>query len=188
MASLLRGYNRLSLRRPLLTGMVSAAFLFGAGDVLAQQGVERKGLAAHDYIRTARLTLYGGLVFAPIISRWYRLLERLPPSLTKSPRFTVLLKVSLDQFVLTPGIVAVFFTSMALMEGQGGEEVRRRLAEAWAPTLVRNWGVFIPTQLVNFSVVPLHHRLLVVNVVSLFWNTYLSYANSLAQQDEPVKA
>ncbi|KZO95523.1 hypothetical protein CALVIDRAFT_537900 [Calocera viscosa TUFC12733] len=188
MASFLGRYNALSLRRPMLTGMVSAAVLFGAGDVLAQQGVERRGLGKHDYIRTLRLSLYGGLIFAPIITRWYRLLERLPPSVTLTPRLGVMLKVGLDQFILTPGIIAVFYTSMALMEGEGGEEVKRRLGEAWAPTLVRNWGVFIPTQLVNFSVVPLHHRLLVVNVVSLFWNTYLSYANAQAQKDEPVRA
>jgi len=31
---------------------------------------------------------------------------------------------------------------------------------------------------VNFKVVPLEHRVLVVNVVSLGWNCYLSYLNS----------
>ncbi|EJU04360.1 hypothetical protein DACRYDRAFT_20915 [Dacryopinax primogenitus] len=188
MASILRRYNSLAIRRPLLTGVVSAALLFGAGDVLAQQGVEKRGLARHDYIRTARLTAYGGLIFAPIICGWYGILERLPKAVITSPRFGVLLKVGLDQFVFTPGLIAVFFTSMTLMEGKGSEEVGRRLHGAWAPTLVRNWGVFIPTQLVNFSVVPLQHRLLVVNVVNLFWNTYLSYANSQATKEETVKA
>lgn len=36
-----------SMRRPYATGMASAAFLFGTGDVLAQQGIEKRG-ADHD--------------------------------------------------------------------------------------------------------------------------------------------
>jgi len=178
MANVLRLYNAISVRRPMLTGMASAAFLFGAGDVLAQQGIEKKG-AQHDYIRTARLTIYGGCIFAPIVTRWYRLIERVP---IRSGRARVFAKVGLDQFLLTPGLVSLFFTSMTFMEGKGLDEVQRRIELAWLPTLIRNWGVFIPTQIVNFSIVPLHHRLLVVNVVSLFWNTYLSWINAQTEQ------
>ena len=34
--------------------------LFGSGDVLAQQVVDRKGLEKHDFARTGRMALYGG--------------------------------------------------------------------------------------------------------------------------------
>ena len=34
--------------------------LFGSGDVLAQQAVDRKGLEKHDFARTWRMALYGG--------------------------------------------------------------------------------------------------------------------------------
>jgi hypothetical protein len=34
--------------------------LFGAGDVLAQQAVDKKGFDKHDYARTGRMVLYGG--------------------------------------------------------------------------------------------------------------------------------
>jgi hypothetical protein len=34
--------------------------LFGTGDVLAQQAVDRRGLEKHDFGRTGRMTLYGG--------------------------------------------------------------------------------------------------------------------------------
>jgi hypothetical protein len=34
--------------------------LFGAGDVLAQQAVEKRGLSQHDPWRTGRMVLYGG--------------------------------------------------------------------------------------------------------------------------------
>jgi len=39
-------------------------------------------------------------------------------------------------------------------------------------------------QLVNFSMVPLNHQVLVVNSVALGWNCYLSYLNSQGGKGE----
>lgn len=55
------------------------------------------------------------------------------------------------------------------MEGKSWAEAKERVVTSWEPTLYKNWGVFIPVQLANFSIVPPHLRLLLVNVVSLFW-------------------
>ncbi|KAJ2914847.1 hypothetical protein MD484_g5566, partial [Candolleomyces efflorescens] len=132
MASLLRSYNSALLRRPMLVQCITAAVMFGAGDVIAQQAVEGKGMK-HD--------------------------------------------IYLDQAVLTPAGVLFFYASMSTLEGKW-EKAYERIEEAYVPTLVRNWLVFIPTQIVNFSVVPPHLRMVTVGVVSLFWNTYLSVANA----------
>ena len=77
---------------------------------------------------------------------------------------------------------------MTFLEGEGMGEASRRLQDAYVPTLIRNWfvncikvsspsllvewyrGVFIPTQIINFAVVPHHLRFLVVSTVSLFWS------------------
>ncbi|PIL26687.1 hypothetical protein GSI_11214 [Ganoderma sinense ZZ0214-1] len=90
-------------------------------------------------------------------------------------------KVYLDQFVFTPGVVALFFGSMTLLEGKSINDARERISEAYVPTLVRNWGVFIPTQIVNFAVVPTHLRFVTIGIVSLFWNAYLSSVNAKKQ-------
>ena len=48
--------------------------------------------------------------------------------------------------------------------------------QAYIPTIIRNWGVYIPTQLINFSIVPPHLRFVTVSIVSLFWSAfYLKY-------------
>jgi len=176
MASILRAYNSALARRPRTIQMTSAAVLFGAGDILAQQGVEKRGLKNHDLMRTIRLSFYGGCIFAPILMPWFRTLERIN---LKSRVLTTVARVGADQFIAAPCLVGLFFTAMPILEGKP-HEIKERLATKWQPTLLKNWMVFIPTQAINMSIVPPPLRLLVVNVVSLFWNTYLSWANSAA--------
>ncbi|KXN90232.1 Protein SYM1 [Leucoagaricus sp. SymC.cos] len=182
MASLLRSYNAALIRRPLLTQCVTAAVLFGTGDVIAQQLVEKKG-GQHDLHRTARLTVYGAFFFGPPMTAWYSLLNRLKFA---SPTRGLIYRVWLDQGLLTPVAVAYFYGSMSLLEGKVHEAVPR-IQAAYVPTIIRNWAVYIPTQIINFSIVPPHLRLVTVCGVSLFWNTYLSVANAQHQKQLAVE-
>ncbi|KAF8175136.1 hypothetical protein BJ912DRAFT_885137 [Pholiota molesta] len=173
MAHLLRAYNAALIRRPMVTQSVTAAVLFGAGDIVAQQAIEGKG-KNHDFFRTARLTFYGGALFGPAMTTWYAFLNRVKfPSPTKA----LIYRVWLDQALLTPVAVGFFYSSMSVLEGKP-EEAVERVQAAYVPTLIRNWGVFIPTQIINFSLTPPHLRFVVVSIVSLFWNTYLSASNA----------
>ncbi|KZT24302.1 hypothetical protein NEOLEDRAFT_1094514 [Neolentinus lepideus HHB14362 ss-1] len=180
MASLLRAYNTLLIRRPMIAQCGTAAVLFGAGDVLAQQAIEKKG-KDHDWIRTARLSFYGGALFGPVITKWYQFLNKLQFA---TPTRGIIYKVWLDQAVLSPVIVAYFFGSMTLLEGKPLSDAGERLSTAYVPTLIRNWGVFVPAQAINFAVIPPHMRFVFVSVVSLFWNTYLSAVNAQQQSLE----
>ncbi|KAI9058598.1 hypothetical protein FKP32DRAFT_1635344, partial [Trametes sanguinea] len=165
MAGLLQAFNASLIRRPMVTQCVTSAVLFGSGDIVAQQVFEKKGLANHDFMRTARLAFYGGAIFGPILTKWLQFLERLKFS---SPTKGVVYRVYLDQGVFTPMVVGMFFGSLTLLEGKGPFAAKERIKEAYVPTLIRNWGVFIPTQIVNFAVVPPHLRFVTVGVVSLF--------------------
>ncbi|CAL1704231.1 unnamed protein product [Somion occarium] len=145
----------------MVTQCATSFTLFAAGDVIAQQLIERKGLEKHDFARTARLGFYGGALFGPLVTKWFQLLNKLQFS---SPTKAVAYRVYLDQFLFTPGIVAFFFGSMTLLEGRGFSEATERIREAYVPTLIRNWGVFIPTQVINFAVVPHHLRFVVIRI------------------------
>ena len=48
-----------------------------------------------------------------------------------------------------------------------GEDPRQRLEGTYVQALQKNWMVWPAVQAVNFKFVPLEHRVLVVNVVSL---------------------
>ncbi|KAF8637263.1 hypothetical protein AX17_002943 [Amanita inopinata Kibby_2008] len=161
----------------MLVNCASAAVLFGTGDVIAQQLIEKRG-SNHDLARTARLTFYGGALFGPCMTVWYGFLNRIKFA---TPSRAVVYRVWLDQAILTPVAVAFFFGSMSVLEGKSHEAVDR-IQKAYVPTLIRNWGVYIPTQIINFSIVPPHFRFVTVSVVGLFWNTYLSAENARQQR------
>jgi len=123
-------------------------------------------------------------MFAPIVTKWYQFLNRLQ---FKTPTKAVIYRVYLDQTLFSPVAVALFFGSMSVLEGKGLGEGANRISHAYIPTLLRNWAVYIPTQIINFSVIPPHLRFVFVSVVSLFWNTYLSAVNAREQQLENVE-
>ncbi|PWN40657.1 hypothetical protein IE81DRAFT_213736 [Ceraceosorus guamensis] len=149
----------------------SASVLFATGDTIAQQFVEKKG-KNHDLIRTGRLAVYGGVIFAPIMSTWMgKILERVK---FQNKAATLGTKVLLDQVIMSPLIISIFFTATNFLEGKPFSAAQEKLKTSWLPTYKAAVGVWAPVQAINFSIVPPHLRLLFVNVVSVGWNTFLS--------------
>jgi len=74
-----------------------------------------------------------------------------------------------------PTNLFIFLNSMALMEGS---DPKKKIESTYGQALTKNWMVWPAVQAVNFKYVPLEHRVLVVNVVSLgkwficFYNLY----------------
>ncbi|KAI5196421.1 putative integral membrane protein, Mpv17/PMP22 family [Aureobasidium subglaciale] len=168
------GYGTKLAQRPMLTQSVTTAVLFATGDTMAQQGVEKVGLKNHDLARSGRMALYGGAVFGPLATTWFGFLQR-RVRIPSSPNMEILARVGLDQAILAPTNLFVFLSSMAIMEGS---DPSKKIESTYWNALSKNWMLWPFVQAVNFKFVPLHHRVLVVNVVSLGWNCYLSYLNS----------
>lgn len=93
----------------------------------------------------------------------------------KSANGTMLARVALDQCVFAPVFIGVFLSSMATLEGN---PVREKLDKNYTTALTSNYMLWPFAQAINFKVVPLEHRVLFVNVISIGWNCYLSYLNS----------
>ncbi|KAF2839294.1 hypothetical protein M501DRAFT_1003870 [Patellaria atrata CBS 101060] len=168
-----RWYQLQLKTRPLLTQSISTAILFGTGDVMAQQGVEKVGIKKHNYARTGRMALYGGAIFGPAATTWYSILQRTINLRTHN--LTIAARVLADQTIFASTNLLVFLSSMAVMEGS---DPKAKLQSSYLEALKKNWMVWPWVQGVNFKLVPLEHRVLVVNFVSLGWNCYLSYLNS----------
>ena len=99
--ALLRAYNRVLNSRPLITQMISAGVIGASGDVICQFAVDRVELARYDYVRTLRFFLLPTFYIAPVLSTWFKVLERIPGSKLIAP----LKKVAVDQvlsFIICP--------------------------------------------------------------------------------------
>ncbi|KAI0384114.1 hypothetical protein F5Y04DRAFT_278113 [Hypomontagnella monticulosa] len=170
---MLRWYQRKLASRPLITQAVTTAVLFAVGDVTAQQVVEKKGIEKHEFARTGRMFLYGGAVFGPAATTWYGILQR--SIVLRNKKAEMLARVAADQLLFAPTFIGVFLSSMAVMEGGSPQE---KLNKSYWPALQTNYLIWPFVQMANFTLVPLEHRVLVVNIVSIGWNCYLSMVNS----------
>ena len=174
---------------------------------MAQQAVEKVGVDKHNFARTGRMALYGGgmsiaafllyqtlmsyhpAVFGPAATTWFKFLQQRINF--RSQNATIAARVLTDQTVFASTNLFCFLSSMAIMEGTSPKD---KLDSAYWTALQKNWMLWPFVQAINFKFVPLDHRVLVVNVVSLGmfarafsrdlthknpgWNCYLSYINS----------
>ncbi|KAJ3949194.1 Protein required for ethanol metabolism [Colletotrichum fioriniae] len=159
--------------RPLLTQSITTAILFATGDITAQQLVDKRGLEKHEWARTGRMALYGGVIFGPVATTWFKFLQN--NIVLKNKNAEMLARVAADQGVFAPVMISVFLSSMATLEGGS---IKEKLDKNYKTALTSNYMLWPFVQVVNFKFVPLHHRVLFVNVISIGWNSYLSFLNS----------
>lgn len=114
-------------------------------------------------------------VLTPAIGTFYKHLEHAAEVFELTTTSRVLLSVGIDQGVMGPLIIATAFAWMGFVgQSQSGLHVRQKIQSSLWPTLKTGWLVWVPTQLINFGIVPLDQRVIVVNVVALFWNAFLA--------------
>lgn len=192
MSKILGVYEGLLKRHPKKTNAIMTGTLFGVGDVIAQLGFPQKGADnKYNFARTARSVIYGSMIFSFIGDKWFKFLSQKValPNRPNGHWTNTLFRVGVDQATFAPTSIPFYFGCLTLMEGRSLEDAKKKINDRWWETLRANWAVWPAFQCFNFTFVPLQHRLLAVNAVAIFWNTYLSYKNSLAtspQDKTPV--
>jgi len=181
--SWVEAYTKRLETHPLSTKAISSGFLVGLGDGLTQIFIEPD--RDFDFRRIGSMTFLGTFLLAPTLHMWYGSLGSIvarfiPPTVGRFGDAGgikgVLAKLCLDQFAFAPVFVGVFISAIMTLEGRMSE-IGTVLANDWSKTVCVNWLVWIPSQIVMFSVVPLHLQVLWANGVGLIWNCYLSYAS-----------
>lgn len=157
-----------------LTPDLFAGALLGAGDFIAQQYVEKVPLREHDVVRTARMAAIGTVVIGPIFHVWYSTLDK--RFVHKSPG-NAMRKMTVDQSILAPVFLVLFYGAVGIVERRTIKQISDKIYEEFYPNMVVNYKVWPAVQFLNFYLFPAHLRVLVVNVVSLFWNTYLAWTS-----------
>ncbi|KAI8138425.1 hypothetical protein BJV82DRAFT_481784, partial [Fennellomyces sp. T-0311] len=145
------------------------------GDIIAQQAIERKRFEDHNWWRTGRMLVYGGIVAGPILSKWYPFVAN---NIKGSTAITeAIKKVSADQLLMAPTMLGAFFSTQGLLEGKSFAEIQSKFKNGYIPTITTAYKFWPAVQFVNFYFVPLQYRIIVMNVASLGWNANLSMAN-----------
>ncbi|KAI5474735.1 protein of integral membrane protein, Mpv17/PMP22 family [Pseudohyphozyma bogoriensis] len=185
MAFIFRGYIRLLQKYTLPTQMATGGCTSALGDIIYQQGVEKKGWENHEWTPTMRLAFYGGCCFAPFNNRCHWIMNRIKlPSKVK----TLASRVSLDALVFAPMSTCLFYTCQGAMEQRpfmanvGDVQcVKERLSERIWPTLWKQWMVFLPAQMINLTLIPIYARPPFMNCFAIAWNVFLASAQAKGQ-------
>lgn len=151
-------YNRWCVEYPVPAKGASAAFLNFTGDAICQVFFGA-GAGAFDWRRAGTFTFLGAFLVGPSLHYHYLNLGRLFPAVAAGGSALASLKPTIgklfvDQFLFAPFFIAVFFTCLLTLEGKR-KEVPAKLRQDFGQTVIGNWQLWIPFQLLNFRLVPL---------------------------------
>mmetsp|Transcript_75590 Transcript_75590/g.173025 ORF Transcript_75590/g.173025 Transcript_75590/m.173025 type:complete len:196 (+) Transcript_75590:88-675(+) len=170
LGSIARWHAANSRRAPVLTGFATC---FTAG-CCADTAIQSLNGSQLDYKRSLKFAIftgcYGGVACHYIyVVAFGKLLGE------GSGAATVLAKVALDQFVHCPFIYApVFYIYHSLANAGTVAEGMERWRNEGMDMMKACWGLYIPFQLANFSVVPRDSRIAALCVCNGIWMLMLA--------------
>ena len=177
--SLWQAYSRTLKARPVAGNMVTGGLLAVTGDTIMQI---HESNDAYDPRRALRFVGFRVCV-ARGYTIWVRELDRWVNEKVDADARRVLTKTVLDLGIWLPAKDFVYFVWMALLEGMTLNEGVTRSITMLPRTCPVSWAVWGPAQLLNFSVVPLHLRVVWCNSFALFWNVVMSGFNQAARTE-----
>lgn len=186
--TLLSRVRRLFANHPILSSSLTYGTLCVAAEY-CQQTLKNSRGAKHGAIAKPldvdafkRYAAWGFFVIPPIYSKWYQWLDKAFKTSRGGHSLKVMLqKLFLDQFILTPPVVLLFFIGMAAMEGQRSltEECRTKF---W-PTFSADCCFWLPVQWVNFTYISPELRVVFIGVATFVWLNVLCFIKSLPVKD-----
>ncbi|XP_012244335.1 PXMP2/4 family protein 4 isoform X1 [Bombus impatiens] len=129
---------------------------------------------SYNWAQLKRYAIYGCFIAGPILHGWYKWLDIFYKGQTIK---IVLTKLLVDQFILTPPLITLFFISMSLMEGKSNplDECKAKFLQTFKTSCM----YWLPVQFLNFLLVPSVLRVSFVSIAAFCWVNILCYLKSI---------
>ncbi|CAC5359895.1 MPV17 [Mytilus coruscus] len=178
MAQLMKMYMRAVEKHPLRTSACTTGTLMATGDCICQLLIERTH--NYDFHRTGRFLGFGLFIGGPIFRVWYKTIDKV----FRGTKYAPVKMVIADQGCFAPVFLPFFLGTMGFLRGETVDEFKNQVKKDFIPVMKANYKVWPAVQICNFMFVPLQHRVLAVNLVSIFWNTYLAWFAETKNKDD----
>merc|ERR1711953_1083073 len=161
------GVKTVLAKHPLITNCVTYGLLYSGSEFLQQtiiRNISTGDSPDYDFGNIARFWVIGTFVFPVTLFHWYKWLDaRFVGAAAK----TIVQKMLLDQFVISPPILVTFYVLMSIMERR--DDIFTECREKLIPTFQSSCLFWMPAQALNFLVVPPGLRVVYVGTCSLLW-------------------
>ncbi|KAF5269265.1 hypothetical protein FQR65_LT02566 [Abscondita terminalis] len=180
MGTLFKIYTNALRKYPLITSSIQTGALMVSGDVIAQTLIEGTSFKNLNLVRTTQFGIVGLCFVGPTLTTWYRFLDK---RIGSKGSAVVLKKLALDQGALTPIFIVLFLTVLGTVQRHNFEFTVNEIKRNYTDILINNYKLWPGVQLINFYLVPLQYQILLVQVVALIWNIYLSWKTQNSSSD-----
>ncbi|ETN40608.1 uncharacterized protein HMPREF1541_04885 [Cyphellophora europaea CBS 101466] len=167
---------------PLVNATLQAAVLSALSNLLAQ------GIKAYqkDEPLSLNLVALGQFVFFTLLTcppnfLWQQYLEETFPGYVTGldgsqslHKINTAKKFALDQTIGAVVNTVAFVAFFAALSGKDSNAIQRTVRRETLPLMMAGWKLWPAVSFLNFTVVPMHRRILVGSIVGLFWGIYLS--------------
>ncbi|CAM9964131.1 unnamed protein product [Ascophyllum nodosum] len=181
----LEGYQRSLEKRPIITKGISSGIIAGTANFM-QQSLSDAAFSMPDW---TAFTMIGTFYLGPFLHLWFSFLDSLVQSKAvrtrvKSKLGRVVVQVGLDSTIgaatLNTGVFAINTVLVAAFTGRVSSlpdlwsAVRHRVSSNFWPMMTQNLKLWPWVSFVNFRFVPAKFRVLLTNLVAVFWNYLMS--------------
>lgn len=165
---LVKRFRNMLNSNPLATNCIVFGSLSGLAEFSQQTWLYKvfppeEEKKSYDLAAIGRYVFVGCAVFAPILTAWYRWLDRRLPGTTP---IVVLQKVVLDIVILDIPYYAAFYAIMNTLEGKSlahcWQEMKAKLLE----TVIYSIVLWTPAQVINFKYLPPRARVIFIALVT----------------------
>ena len=153
-----------------MKSIVTVTSLISGADFCCQL-IEHRG-EQFNWTRLRNMATVGACYYGPLYYYYYGILDRRLPG--KNPR-TILLKLFIDQVVVTIPSLVIFYVFVGQLERKTLEETKTELRQKFLPTYATACMFWPAVQGLNFALVPPQYRVLAVSTSTFVWLIFLSY-------------